>query len=182
MIGDSLYSVTCKFRNPRQTNLRKRETRRVKEKVNWLIQRGSLGMNLDLDVVSNIVFSLTFFSLVSLLSIPHPHLFLSLFLYMSASAFLSMLVSLFCFPLKTGFLHETKEGTHWQPQIPFPSPATPAEKQLAPHICISIQRKTQFLLNHVPISSQCTKPIMNHEWPSLGYKCDHPMARECWAV
>lgn len=41
MIAGNLYSVTCKFRNPRQVNSRKRETGRLKEKVRWLIKLGS---------------------------------------------------------------------------------------------------------------------------------------------
>ena len=110
MRGDSLYSVSCKFRNPRLTSGRERQE--YGRESMWAYKTGKSGMDLDLGIITNIIFSLTFISLVS----PTPTLPPSL----------SFSVCL-CFPLSVGLslLLSTKnrlplcgwEGTRWQHQI-----------------------------------------------------------------
>lgn len=140
------------------------------------MELASLGMNLDLAVI------IVFFShfLLSCLYSQHPTI--SIYRSFYVSLCFPMLVSLFCFPLKTGFLCAVGEALFTAPDTHFPNQPTPAEMQSAPHICISVQRKTLCLLNHEPFLDWSAYQAYSELWVAQSGSYNHPMTRDCWAV
>lgn len=102
--GNSLYSVTCKFRNPRQTNLRKRE----KGRESKLSHKTG---NLNLDKV--ILFSQSLSFLLSPFYPPSApiSIYCSFHVCLCFPLSAGTIFFFFCFLLKTDFLHARKIPT-----------------------------------------------------------------------